>query len=50
LPPQPLTITITLPANAQLIEAQPAPTAVNDREIRFDTTLTSDLQFMVTYR
>jgi hypothetical protein len=50
LPPQPLTVTITLPANAQLVEAQPAPTAVNDREIIFDTTLTSDLQFMVTYR
>jgi hypothetical protein len=50
LPSQPLSVTITLPANAQLIEAHPAPTAVNDREIIFDTTLTSDLQLMVTYR
>jgi hypothetical protein len=50
LPPQPLSLTITLPANTQLIEAQPAPTVRNGQEIRFDTTLTSDLQFMVTYR
>ncbi|MFO7540816.1 MAG: DUF4012 domain-containing protein [Chloroflexota bacterium] len=50
LPPQPLTVTITLPANAQLVNAEPKPTSVNDQTVTFDTTLASDLQFMVTYR
>jgi hypothetical protein len=50
LPPQPLTVTITLPANSRLLDAQPAPTMVNDQIIRFDTTLDSDLQFIVSYQ
>ena len=50
LPPQPLTVTITLPANSRLLDAQPAPTAVNDQIIKFDTTLDSDLQFIVSYQ
>jgi hypothetical protein len=50
LPPQPLTVTITLPPGTRLIEAQPAPTRVNNQIILFDTTLDSDLQFMVSYK
>ncbi len=50
LPPQPLTVTITLPSGRTLLEAQPAPARVNSGIITFDMMLDTDLQFMVSYR
>lgn len=50
LPPQPLTVTITLPPGRTLLEVQPAPAQVNNGIITFDMMLDADLQFMVSYR
>jgi hypothetical protein len=50
LPPQPMRVTITLPPQTELITAVPSPTQVNGQIITFDTTLASDLQFMLVYK
>lgn len=49
LPPEPLTITVTLPPGAHLLAAEPAPTAINGQQVKFDTRLGSDLQFSLSY-
>lgn len=48
--PQPLTVTVTLPGNAHLLEATPAPTAVKGTTVVFELNMETDTSITVTYR
>ena len=48
--PYPLALTVTLPADAQLLDAAPAPTAVNGRVLQFELLVDRNSQVTVQYR
>jgi hypothetical protein len=47
---QPLEVTVTLPAGAQLISAEPTPNRLTGQEVVFVTSLDSNLDFVLIYR
>jgi len=48
--PFPLLVVVRLPAGAELLSAQPAPTAVEGAAVTFVTDFASDMEYRVTYR
>lgn len=50
LAPEPWTVTVTLPESTQLVEALPAPAAVDATTLTFDLLLATDTTITVTYR
>ena len=48
--PEPLNLTVSLPAGANLVEASPAPTQVNDGNLMYETSLASHLELTVRFR